>query len=98
MASFRIVPGPTNLDLRVATVRPAQLLQPAQKRGDAGSPFWIVRGRGHQHADPPHSLRLLRPRRKRPCRRCTAEQRDELAPPHVEPPPPESVHRILSLP
>jgi len=27
-----------------------------------------------------------------------AEQRDELATPHAEPPPPEYVHRILSLP
>ena len=42
--------------------------------------------------------RLLRARCERPSRRRASEQRDELAPPHVEPPPPESVHRILSLP
>src|SRR5262245_31125324 len=35
---------------------------------------------------------LQRPRRR------AADERDELAAPHVEPPPPESVHRILSLP
>ena len=33
----------------------------------------------HQHADPPHSIRLLRMRCERPRRRCTTEQRDELA-------------------
>jgi hypothetical protein len=32
-----------------------------------------------QHADTPHPIRLLRPRRERPCRRAT-EQRDELVP------------------
>jgi hypothetical protein len=34
----------------------------------------------HEHADAPHSLGLLRPRRERPSRRA-AEQRDELASP-----------------
>jgi hypothetical protein len=39
--------------------------------------FRIIRGRGHEHADAPHPLGLLRACRKRPCRRA-AEQRDEL--------------------
>jgi hypothetical protein len=30
----------------------------------AGLIFRITRGRGHQHADPPHALALLRPRRE----------------------------------
>ena len=34
-----------------------------------------------EHANAPHPLRLLRARRERP-RRCAAEKRDELAPPH----------------
>ena len=38
---------------------------------------------GHEHADAPHPLALLRARRERPRRRRAAEQRDELAPPHV---------------
>jgi hypothetical protein len=41
---------------------------------------------------------LLRPRRQRPYRRRTAEQRDELPPPHLGPAPPESVYRTFSLP
>src|SRR5262249_24430135 len=52
------------------------------ERRDAGLSFRVVRARGHQHADAPHPLALLRARRERPrgCR--TAEQRHELAPPH----------------
>ena len=41
---------------------------------------------GHEHADAPHPLALLRARRERPRRRRAAEQRDEFAPPHVRPP------------
>src|SRR5215510_2291019 len=37
---------------------------------------------GQQHADTAHPLALLRARRERPRGRRTAEQRDELAPPH----------------
>src|SRR6516162_9892049 len=37
---------------------------------------------GQQHANPSHALALLCARRKRPCNRRAAEQRDELAAPH----------------
>src|SRR5262245_50612612 len=60
-------------------VDPAQFLQPAQERRDAGSAFRIVRGGAHERADPPHPLALLRPRPEWPNRRSAAEQRDELA-------------------
>ncbi len=63
-------------------IGPAQLLQPLQERRDAGLTFRIVRGAGHEHADAPHPLALLRARRERPRRRRAAEQRDELAPLH----------------
>jgi hypothetical protein len=40
--------------------------------------FWIIFGKVREHADAPHPLALLRPRRERPsCR--TTEKRDELA-------------------
>ena len=35
-----------------------------------------------KHADPPHSLGLLRPHRKRPCRCCAADDGDEFPPSH----------------
>src|SRR5262249_12896766 len=41
--------------------------------------FMIVGSEVHQHADPPHPLRLLRPCRERPCRR--AAKRDNELPP-----------------
>ena len=46
---------------------------------DAGLRFRIIRSEGHEHADAPHPLGLLRPRRERPRGRRAAEQRDELA-------------------
>jgi hypothetical protein len=42
------------------------LLQALQERHVASRIFRIVRGRGHEHADAPHALALLRARRERP--------------------------------
>src|SRR5262249_15392623 len=49
---------------------------------EAGFCLRIVLGEAQQHANPPHSVALLRARRERPrdCR--AADERDELAPPH----------------
>jgi hypothetical protein len=44
-----------------------------------GKPTWIVRGgAAHEHADPPHSLGLLRVCRERPSRSRAAEREYEL--------------------
>src|SRR5262249_48369584 len=72
---------PARVNLQVAALGPAQLLQALQERRNAGLTLWIV-GHGHEHGDPPHSLALLRARCKRPRGSRTAEQRDELAPSH----------------
>jgi hypothetical protein len=45
----------------------------------------MVRGGAHEHADAPHPLGLLRPRRERPRGRRTADERYELSPPHELP-------------
>ena len=50
-----------------------------QERREARLSFRIVGGEVHEHADAPHALALLRPRRKRPRGRA-AEQDDEIAP------------------
>ena len=47
-------------------IGPAQLRQRLQECRDAGLKFRIVRGCGHEHADAPHPLGLLRARRERP--------------------------------
>src|SRR5262249_15454923 len=39
-------------------------------------------GVGHEYADAPHFLALLRARRERPRHRRTAQKRDEVAPSH----------------
>jgi hypothetical protein len=74
-----IVRAPAGVDPHIA-VAPAQLLQDLPERRYAGLTLWIVRGHVHQHADPPHPLGL-RSRRERPSG-CTANEHDELAPPH----------------
>src|SRR5258705_13434058 len=77
--------GPAGVDPQVAAVAPAQLLQGLCERREAGLSFRIVRGPIHEHADAPDALALLRARRERPRRSRAAEQRDELASPHVLP-------------
>ena len=52
---------------------------------DIGLSFRVALGIGHHHADPPHSVRLLRARPERPRDCCTAEQRDEVAASHASP-------------
>src|SRR5262245_35323136 len=85
-----------SIDVEISALRPTEPIELLPKSSETHLGFRIVLGETHQHCDVPNA-RLLRPRRERP-RRPAAEQRDEVAPPHVEPPPPESVHRTLSLP
>src|SRR5262249_50684297 len=60
----------------------AQLAQPALENLDTGLPFRVVRSKGHQHADTPHSAASLCAHPNRPRGRPAAEQRNELAAPH----------------
>src|SRR5262249_33937794 len=81
--AFGIAQPPAIFDAHVAAVGPAQLLQPLHEGRSAGLPFRVVRGQAaRQHADPPHTLALLRTRRKWPRDSGTAEKANELAPPH----------------
>jgi len=66
---------PAIFNLDVAALGPAQLGEPLPERGNTGLSFRIAFRKVHQHADPPHPLRLLRARRKRPRDRRAAEQR-----------------------
>ena len=59
--------------------KPALAKASMLERPRAGLKFRIVRSGGHEYANTPNPLALLRARRERPCRRA-AEQRDECAP------------------
>src|SRR5262245_36603667 len=63
--------------------------QPLQERSEAGLPYRIVGECRQEHADAPYPLALLRVRHERPYRRA-ADQRDELASPHVCSPQPRT--------
>src|SRR5262245_42150570 len=73
---------PAGIDLHISADGPAKRLQPLQEGSEPCLVMRIVRRCGEEHADAPHPLALLRPRRERPrgCR--TAESQDELAPLH----------------
>jgi hypothetical protein len=78
--AVEIARAPAVFDAHVAADVPAAFLQPLRERGDPRQRIRIVRASTHEHADPPHALALLRARGKRPSRRSTAEERDEIAP------------------
>ena len=75
--------APASVDPHVAADGPSQQRQLLQERPDPGLIFRIIRGCGQEHADPTHTLTLLRARRERPSCRSSAEKRDELASLHV---------------
>ena len=72
---------PAVVDPDIAAVRPSELFEPLQECRCAMAVFRIALGPIHRHADPPHSLGLLRSRPERPSRRA-AEKRHRLSPPH----------------
>src|SRR5262245_48415405 len=80
--------APPVFDPDVLPDDPARVLETLRERSQASLAFRVVRGKRREHADAPHTLALLPSRRDRPRSRRAAEQRDELAAPHIEPPPP----------
>src|SRR5262249_42279422 len=74
------------LDLQIAPLNPAKLRQGVLKSSIANPPFRIGLGPRLQQADAPDAPILLRVHCTRPCHRCSAEQGDEIAPPHDSPP------------
>src|SRR5262245_9582920 len=78
---FAASPAAANVDEHVATVHPAQLLQPLPKRRNVGLCSRVSLRDQHQCADTPQPLSWLRACRER-TRSRTAKQRDELAPLH----------------
>jgi hypothetical protein len=91
-----LVVAPADVDAKVAAGRPARLLKGLFEYSDADLRVRIALGKRKQHADPPHPIDLLRPRRERPRHRA-AENRDELSPPHGAHPRPGITPSIAGL-
>ena len=85
---------PPLLDPHVAAVRPPQSREFLDEYGEPRSKLRIALGPSQQHADVPHPLALLCPRRERPRRRRAAERANELTSPHI--PHPSSGASIVS--
>ena len=78
MDAIGVAPSPAILDVQVASIEPAELLQTKLKRSDLRLRELIL-GRAGQDTDPLHAPRLLRARAERPDRRCAAEERKKIA-------------------
>jgi hypothetical protein len=63
-------------------LRPSSAFEPLSEPRKACLHFRIILGGAHEHPNPPHALRLLRTRTKRPRSRCAPEERDEVAAGH----------------
>ena len=72
---------PTKVHPHVAAIGPTQARERLSEHREATLLLGIVFVAHHEHADAPYAVALLRARHERPCCR-TAEERDELPPPH----------------
>jgi hypothetical protein len=80
---FGITGVPANVDAEILAFGPSQLAESLDKGRHIRLRCGLRRGAVHEHADPPHLIRLLRARRERPCCRRAAEKGDEVAPFHA---------------
>jgi len=71
--ALRVGRAPADVNASIAADGPTEFGEPLRKRPDSGRCLRMVCSHAHQRTDPPHPLRLLRPRRKRPRRRRAAE-------------------------
>jgi hypothetical protein len=62
------------------------LVQTTPQGVEARLPFRVILADGHQHADAPHPLWLLRTRPQRPCCCHATEKRNQLSPLHASAP------------
>jgi hypothetical protein len=74
-----VIAVPPKVDPHVAAVGPTQVRKRLRESREAKLPLRIVIIAGHEHADAPHAVALLRVRRERPSY-CAAEPSDEFAP------------------
>ena len=64
-----VIAGPTKVNPHVAAIGPTQARKRLRERRVASPPLRIVFVERHEHADAPHAVALLRPRRERRSRR-----------------------------
>jgi hypothetical protein len=85
LPDFRVLKcAPASVDLDIAAFSPPEPLEALPECSQVSLKFPVALGMRHQHANPPHSVRLLRIHRERPrAPRCTTDKRDEFASLHV---------------
>src|SRR5262245_26896570 len=83
--SVCVASRPAIVDPEIAALCPTRFFELTRKRRQLALVCRIALRKWHQHGDPSYPVELLRIRRERPHRRRTAENCDELAPPHDHP-------------
>jgi hypothetical protein len=78
-----ILAAPPKVHPHVAAIGPTRVRKRLRERREARLHDGIVFVAHHEHADAPHAVALLRPRRERP-RRSAAERSDEFAPSNAD--------------
>jgi hypothetical protein len=83
--AIEIARGPAIFDVKIVSLLAAEVFQGLPEGEEPGAPFrvGIAILAAHDGGNPPNARGLLRACRKRPSCRRTAEQPDELAPPHI---------------
>ena len=79
-----VTAGPPKVHPHVAAFGPTQARKCSRERRDASLIRGIVFVAPQEHANAPHAVALLRPRRNRPSSRA-AEKGDEIPSPHDQP-------------
>src|SRR5262249_35913974 len=83
--SVRIGAWISKLDLNIPPFDPTRIAHAQAKRSDTRFRFGIIFGGPNQYAYPSPPFCLLRASCERPAAHGTANNRDELAPPHLPP-------------
>ena len=82
---YLVVPAPSDVDLHIAALNPAQLLQRLLERQDPSLTLWVVRDGAREHTDPPHLFGLLRTPHERPNSARSSNCFNEIASSHCLP-------------
>src|SRR5262249_38311330 len=81
-AQYIFVSGPAILDREIASLDPSQLPPAIFERAHARLRLWVAADKTHQHADPPHLLRLRACWEREGCCRPAEQRYDRATPNH----------------
>jgi hypothetical protein len=85
LLKIEVILAPTNIDLDIAPLGPAQLLNSFFERRNSSLTLWVRCSSVHQHADAAHTPTRLSTRSERPCHSQSSNSFNEGASSHCRP-------------